>query len=406
MSDFSEPRTDVSPAAPAIPSPKVEGPLTSGRPLRPVALAIITVVCVALCAWLLWPLLPAVTWALALALISWPLHARVARLVGYRSVAAGLSAAAVFLLVFVPFLFVVYELAREATSAAEQMRNRSAEGVLKETMDKTPGLDRLAAWAERANVDVDQAVRQVVAAYTQDANGIVQGSITGIIQVVVALFILFHLFKDRGSLVGSVRGMLPLTKDESDQVFNRVADSVHANLYATLVTSLIDAVGGGLMFWLLGLPSPVLWGVVMFILSILPILGTFIVWMPAAAYLMLIGEWPKGLAMVTWGVAGWIVVDNYIYVWLAGPRMRLHQVPALLAFLGGLAVFGASGMIIGPAILAVTVALLEVWHRRATATPLTPIVPEPAANGPSVGNMVVPRTERAEPVAVPPPVRV
>jgi predicted PurR-regulated permease PerM len=273
-------------------------------------------------------------------------------------------------------------------------------------MDKTPGLDRVAAWAERANVDIDRAAHGVAASYTRDANGIVAGSITGIIQVVVALFILYHLFKDQGAMLGSVRAILPMTRDESDRVFTRVADSVHANLYATLVTSLIDAIGGGLMFWLLGLPSPVLWGAVMFILSILPIVGTFIVWMPAAVYLAVIGEWPQGLAMVAWGVAGWVVVDNYVYVWLAGPRMRLHQVPALLAFLGGLAIFGASGMIIGPAVLAVTVALLEVWHRRATATPTTPTVVEPAVNGPPAGNVVVPRAERTEPATVGPQVRV
>jgi predicted PurR-regulated permease PerM len=384
----------------------VEGSLATGRPLRPLALAAITIVCIALCAWLLRPLLPALTWALALAVIAWPLHERIARSVRSRAVVAGSSTVAVFLLVFVPFLFVVYELAREATSAAQRMKERSAESVLRETMEKTPGLDRLADWAERANLDVDHAAHQVVSTYTQDASGIVEGSITGIVQVVVALFILYHLFKDRGSLLASARAILPLTKDESDRVFTRVADSVHANLYATLVTSLIDAVGGGLLFWLLGLPSPVLWGVVMFILSILPIVGTFIVWVPAAAYLVMIGAWPKGLVLIVWGMAEWIVVDYYAYAWLAGPRMRLHQVPALLAFLGGLAVFGASGMVIGPAVLAVTVALLEVWHRRATAPPITPPVLEPAANGPPAGNVVVPRAERGERAAVSPPVRV
>jgi hypothetical protein len=77
-----------------------------------------------------------------------------------------------------------------------------------------------------------------------------------------------------------------------------------------------------------------------------------------------------------------------------------------LAFLGGLAVFGASGMVIGPAVLAVTVALLEVWHRRATATPITPTVREPAANGPPGGNVVTAQAERAAPAAVSPQVRV
>jgi predicted PurR-regulated permease PerM len=353
----------------AVPSPKVEGPLTTGRPLRPVALAVVTIVLIGLCALLAWPFLPALTWAFALAVIAWPLHARIARVIGPPGLAAAVSATAVFVLVFVPFLFVVYELAREASSAAEHMSNQSAENVLKDTMQKTRGLERIVAWTDKANIDIDREARKLVSAYTQDASGLVQGSLTGIIQAVIAMFILYHLFKDRGTMVASVRGMLPLTKDESEQVFTRVTDSVYANLYATLVTSLIDAIGGGLMFWALGLPSPVMWGMVMFVLSILPIVGTFVVWMPAAAYLAIIGEWTSGLALVGWGVAGWIVVDNYVYIWVAGKRMRLHDVPALLAFLGGLALFGASGMILGPAILSVTVAVLEVWHRRSTVSP-------------------------------------
>jgi predicted PurR-regulated permease PerM len=155
-----------------------------------------------------------------------------------------------------------------------------------------------------------------------------------------------------------------MNREESDRVFQGFADSVHANLHATLVTSVIDGVGGGLMFWLLGVPSPVMWGVVMFFLSFLPIVGTWLVWLPAAAYLALTGHVAGAVILIAWGVASLIVVDNFIYVRIAGDRMHLHQVPALLAFVGGLAVFGATGMILGPAMLAVTVAVLEVWHRR------------------------------------------
>jgi predicted PurR-regulated permease PerM len=105
----------------------------------------------------------------------------------------------------------------------------------------------------------------------------------------------------------------------------------------------------------------------MFILSILPIVGTGFVWIPAAIYLALTGRWLAAAALVAWGVLSFLITDNVIYVRLAGERMRLHDVPALIAFLGGLALFGMSGMILGPAILAVTVALLEVWKGRLAA---------------------------------------
>src|SRR5262249_28681000 len=160
------------------------------------------------------------------------------------------------------------------------------------------------------------------------------------------------MLRDRKELLAGVRQLLPMNRVEAERVFASAAGSVYANLYATLVTSLIDGVALGLMFWLVGLPSPVTWGVVTFVLSFLPILGTYIVWMPAAIYLGMIGQWGGAVALLTYGVASWCVVDNVIYVRIAGDRMHFHQVPALIAFLGGLAVFGASGMILGPGILA------------------------------------------------------
>ena len=390
----------------AVPSPRVEGPLTTGRPLRPIALALITVVLVALCAYLARPYLAALTWALALAIIAWPLHRWVTRQVGIPWLSAGVSTVAVLVLVLVPLVFVSYQLAREASSAAEQMKTEQAQGVLKDTMQKTPGLRGIGDWAERMNVDIDRHAREFVRSYTQDPASVFQGSVWAIIQAAVAVFILFHLFRDRGSLVRSVHTMLPLTKDEGDQVMKRVAEVVRANLYANVVTSLVASTGGGIMFYLTGVPSPVLWTVVMFVISLLPVLGSFMIWAPAVFYLAATDHWPQALALGTWGVLNSILVDNLLYIRVAGSRMHLHQVPSLLAILGGLSLFGAAGIVLGPTVLAVTVAVLEVWHRRATATPTTPTVIEPPPNGPPVAGLVVPRADRPVPAAAAPQVQV
>jgi predicted PurR-regulated permease PerM len=184
------------------------------------------------------------------------------------------------------------------------------------------------------------------------------------VQFLVVLFLLYFIFLDRAEFIHRLRELLPLSKSESEQVFTRAADSVHANLHASVITSLIDSTGGTLMFWLLGLPSPVLWGVVMFVLCLLPVVGAALVWVPATIFLTLAGRWPHAAALAAWGVTTSIVVDNFLYSRLAGKRMRMHEAPALIAFLGGLAIFGMSGMVLGPAILAVTVAFLEVWKKR------------------------------------------
>lgn len=351
---------------PAPPIAKREGPLATGEKFRPYALALLTVVLVGLCAWLAVPLLPAITWGVALAIIAWPLHDWVTRRVTEnRTGAAVLSTLVVIAAIVVPGVFVTYHVVREAETAADQVRDQSPTNSLRDRMAESPALARVVAWADRVGVDIDAEARKAVGSATSDITGLAQGSVMAVLQAAVAFFILFHLLRDRTALLSGVRQLLPVTKPEADRVFTSAAGSVHANLHATLVTSVIDGVGGGLVFWAVGLPSPMLWGVVMFVLSFLPILGTFLVWMPAAAYLAATGDWLGAFALVTWGVVSWFVTDNFIYVRIAGEHMRLHQVPTLIAFLGGLALFGAAGMVLGPGILAVTAAVLDVWHRRA-----------------------------------------
>jgi predicted PurR-regulated permease PerM len=348
------------------------------------ALATVTVGLIALCILLSVPFLPAITWGVALAIMAWPMHRWIRRHIERPTLAAIFSTLAVAVLILVPGFFVVYQLAREAANAAAQTQQQSTGQVVREKMSEVPVLNEAVAWMDRTGIDLEAEVRKIIAAYTQDVAALAQGSVASTIQFLVAVFILFHLFKERGVFLHGLRDLLPLSRAESDEVFGRAADSVHANLYATLITSLVDATGGCLMFWLLGLPAPLLWGVVMFILSILPIVGAGLVWFPAAVYLALTGNWPAALALLGWGLASFVVVDNFLYVRLAGKRMRMHEVPALVAFLGGLAIFGVSGMILGPAIFAIAEALLEVWKKRLA---IADKVPAPVALAAAAGTV-------------------
>lgn len=370
------------------PAPE-EGPLATGERFRPLALAALTVALLALCAIIAYPFLSAVAWGVALAVIAWPLHAWVLRhLTGNRTAAALLSAGVVVAAVAVPCALVAREMAREATSAANQMRESDAKGTLRDRLAGTPGAADLVAWADRTGVDIDAEVGQAARAYLGSAAALAQGSVMALLQAAIAVFILYYMLRDRAELRAAVRRLLPMRAAEADRMFDGAAGSVHANLYAALVTSAINAVTGGLMFWVLGLPSPVTWSVVMFVLGVLPVVGAFLVWVPAAAYLAASGNWGGAAALTAWGVASNVLVSTILYTRLSGDRMRLHPVPALVAFVGGIAVFGASGMVLGPAILAVTVAVLEVWHARATGEPLpapeaqpAPAAPEPPARG-------------------------
>jgi predicted PurR-regulated permease PerM len=376
-----------------------ETPAETARGYRTSALALLTLALIALCVILLLPFLPALAWGVALAVVAWPLQTWMSRRVAHPLASTSLTTLLVIVLIVLPGLFVAYHLTLEAAGTAERMSGGQSDTVVRDTLAGSPVASSALAWLERVGVNVDREVRRIVEANTRDVSSIVQGSLMGIVQFAVAMFILFHLLLDREALLIRVRAFLPMTADETDRVVKSAADSIHANLYANFVTSLIDGIGGGIVFYLVGIPSPVTWGAVMFFLSFIPMFGTWIAWGPAAIYLALSGYWTGTMVIALWGLVSMFVVGNVIYTWLAGRRMRLHPVATLLAFLGGLAVFGVSGIILGPGIVAVTVAILDVWHRRvkgiaplaegSTASPETAVARSPASE-PTLRPEVVP----------------
>ncbi len=175
---------------------------------------------------------------------------------------------------------------------------------------------------------------------------------------------LFYLFRDRREALGTLRSLVPLSKVETDRVLARMSDTIHATVFGTLVVAAVQGALGGLMFWWLGLPAPILWGAVMALLAVVPVLGAFVIWVPAAIFLAASGQWGKAAILAAWGGVVIAMVDNLLYPILVGNRLRLHTVPVFFSIVGGLAIFGASGLIIGPVILALTDAILEIWRRR------------------------------------------
>jgi predicted PurR-regulated permease PerM len=135
-------------------------------------------------------------------------------------------------------------------------------------------------------------------------------------------------------------------------------------VFGTVVAAMAQGTLGGAMFWLLGFSNPLFWGVVMALLAVVPLLGAFVVWVPAAAYLALTGDWGKAAILVAWGTVVVGGADNLLHPMLAGDRMRLHTVPTFFAIVGGIMLFGAAGLIIGPLVVTLTLTLLEIWRDR------------------------------------------
>ena len=332
------------------------------------ALAIASVAGIVICVLIAWPFLGAITWALTLAILFSPLHVRVEKIIKHPNFAALVSTAIVVIVVVAPAAFVVERLITEAASGILSLQARVESGKLQALLDSHPALAPLGLWIDK-QVDLPSIITAAATWLSNLGAVFVKGSLLQAVEVFITFYLLFYFLRDRLAAKTMIIAWLPLTPPETEQLLQRVAETVHAIVYGTLAVAAVQGTLGGLMFWVLGLPTPLLWGLVMGLLSIVPVLGAFVVWIPATILLILDGSWLRALILAVWG--GIVVggIDNVLRPMFVGNRLRLHTIPAFVSIIGGLLLFGAPGFILGPLAATMTMLFVELWKRHDVSTP-------------------------------------
>jgi predicted PurR-regulated permease PerM len=182
----------------------------------------------------------------------------------------------------------------------------------------------------------------------------------------ISLYLTFFLLRDGRGLAESIARTVPLDREMYDVLTRQFASVVRATVKGSLVIAIAQGVTGGVIFALLGIPAAPLWGTLMGAMSLLPAIGTAIVWVPVAAYLFLIGSTGEALILVACGIFIIGTVDNFLRPLLVGRETRMPDPLVLLSTVGGIEVAGFNGVIVGPVIAALFV---TVWSMRRTMTP-------------------------------------
>lgn len=338
-----------------------------------------------LCYRLALPFLPALVWALALAVLFSPFHRWLESKVPHPSAAALLSVGLIGLLVAVPATFVAQRLVVESAKAAELVGAKVQSGEWRRVINREPRLAAVAGEIDR-QMDLPGTANALAAWLSGAAGSIVKGSVYQVLGFVLTFYLLFFLLRDRRAALRGLRSLMPLPAVEMDRLLVRVGDTIHATLYGTLAVSALQGLLGGLMFWWLGLAAPLFWGVMMALLAVVPVLGAFIVWVPAALFLAVEGSWGKALILVVWGMLVVGTIDNLLRPVLVGNRLKLHTVLAFISVVGGLMQFGPAGLILGPVVLTITMVLLEIrLHHREPGPPANGAAsPSGKSRGPAV----------------------
>ena len=188
-----------------------------------------------------------------------------------------------------------------------------------------------------------------------------QKTVSFVVSLFVMLYLLFFLLRDGRELYTSIRDAIPLRTEQLHAVATKFTLAIRSILKGTLVVALVQGVLGGLIFWVLGIHAPILWGALMAVFSLLPVLGAGLVWVPAAIYLLVSGAIWQGLVLFAYGVFVIGLVDNILRPLLIGKDTKIPDYVVLISTLGGIVVFGANGFVIGPVIAAIFIALWAVF---------------------------------------------
>jgi predicted PurR-regulated permease PerM len=336
------------------------------RNVRWWVLLLVTAVLLYLCWRMVQPFLSVILWATVLVILFHPVHRRLLERTRRPWLAALISCVLVILIILVPVTLITLAVVNELSNAVDTLQ-QGANYLLD---PNSPGTGRILTFLSQY-IDINhlrseeflvERIRGVSGQLAGRTLGFIGGIVGAIVQMFFVIFTMYYFFRDGENISRTVRDSLPLERDQADSVMSRTREVIDASVYGVITIAIIQGTLGGLAFWALGVRSAIIWAVVMTFLSMVPMLGAFIVWVPAAIYLALSGHYVKALMLAAWGTLVIGMIDNFLRPKLVGSRTRLHELLIFFSVLGGLNVFGVLGVVLGPVVLAITLSLIDVYR--------------------------------------------
>jgi predicted PurR-regulated permease PerM len=320
-------------------------------------------------AWIVWPFFGAILWATILAILFRPLYRRLVRSVGRARTPAALATLLVVLvIVILPTALVSAILLQESARTYNAIQS----GQLDLAAYFHSALAAMPAWVtsflERFDMTdvsglqkrLSDALMKGLQVLAPQALNVGQNALDFVVSVFITLYLLFFFLRDGDALAARITRALPLRQDIQRRLFAEFSNMIRAIVKGTLVVAIVQGMLGGLIFWILGINAAAFWGVVMAFLSLLPAVGTALVWGPVAIYFLVSGAIVKGVALMVYGVLVIGLVDNVLRPVLVGKDTRIPDYVVLISTLGGIAVLGINGLVVGPVIAALFIAIWQL----------------------------------------------
>ena len=331
-----------------------------------VALALVTILFLSL----LKPFFGAILWACIIGLIFFPVQQRLSKYWGDRpNLSALVTLILCVVICIVPILFIFGSFLQEGASFYQRLQSgdidlgqavdriKEAFPVIQQVLDRfNLDLSNLKSLLSTVAISVSKFV-------AKNAVQFGQGTMQWFISLGLMLYIAFFMLRDGTQLSELLIKALPLGDERERLIFKKFAEVARATIKGNLVVAIVQGALGGFIFWFIDIPGPILWGVVMVLLSLIPLVGASLIWLPVAIYLFAVGELGHAVLLTAFGVGVIGLVDNFLRPILVGRDTKLPDYVILLSTLGGLALFGINGFVVGPLLAAVFVAFWGIFIR-------------------------------------------
>ncbi|MCF8031783.1 MAG: AI-2E family transporter [Desulfarculaceae bacterium] len=322
---------------------------------------------------LVMPFLMPIFLAVVVAVMGWPLHKGVLKVVGHQRqvLAAAISVLLFALIIVLPLYFILGVITSQALDLADTVNRMMESGELQKTVQQgmgllNPLLERVQDALHLEKTDILTQVGQLVGRISNFLYANLAGLLKGVTNLVIDFFLMlivaFYLLIDGRHAVDRLLDLSPMPVSLNNQIKDEVLTTMRATLTGTVVLALLQGFLGGVGFWTFGVPNSPFWGTLMVFASVVPIVGTAMVWVPGGLYLLIIGHTGPAIGMMAWCLVAALVCDNFLRPKLIGGLGGLHPLLVFFAVLGGLLMFGVIGLVLGPMVLALSLSLLEVYR--------------------------------------------
>lgn len=324
------------------------------------------------------PFISAILGSILLAYIFYPIYKIVNSKLKRKNLSAILVTLLIILLVTIPIIFAVNKIARESYTSYVAVKQKLTTGNLfgVECNGKDNFLCRMADSIKGVTGDpsvknyLDETLKKIALFVTQTTSNLLFSIPNIILNLFIMFFMMFYLFRDGEQVVKIVKRKIPIKREYENKIFKRFNDMMHAVVYGNVITALIQGVVGAIGFMIFGIPSALFWGVLMAFFALVPYIGTAIIWIPAVIYLLGSGYFGgdpiifwKGIGLLIYSVIVISSIDNIIKPKIIGTRANVHPLVVLFGVVGGAALFGFIGIIIGPIILTMLITLFEIYEK-------------------------------------------